>query len=103
MTAEVPFAFAFQGQKMAAGSYEILRTSLPNAITVRNQKTGTVARAFTAGTDQKPGAGSGILFQKAGEKYFLVSVVDRAMASSYNLPVTRTQRESGRPVFISSR
>lgn len=106
MTAEIPFAFEFNGQEMAAGTYEINRAPLPGTIVLRNRTAGTAVMAMWMGADAKPGARRGLIFQKVGRSYFLRSVIDQAMETAYNVPVSPKQAELARrqgsdPVFVA--
>ena len=94
LEADVPFSFEFRGQKMAAGTYLITRTAFPNAITIRNVKTGTAVQTVTVSTDQKKGVpGSGLIFEKSGDNYHFLTVVDRWTETAFHIGRGRKQVE----------
>jgi len=95
LKADVPFPFEFRGQKMAAGTYEIVRTSVPNAIQIRDVQHRTAVQGITVATDQKKGAaGSSLIFEKAGDKYYFLSVVDRQMEMQFHVGKGRKHAEA---------
>ena len=96
LTAQIPFPFEFQGKSLAAGSYEITRTSVPDRIVIRNADTGSALASVSAGTDEKRSAKNGLLFLKAGDSYFLQAVEVAATGAAYNIPRSRKHMEAAR-------
>lgn len=98
LTATVPFPFDFQGKSMAAGRYEVTRTSVPNTLTVRNLATGDTVRIMASSTSQVRDAAHGLLFDKAGGSYYFRAMVDAGTSLTYNLSPTRKQVEQARSI-----
>ena len=108
VTATVPFPFDFQGTAMAAGQYEVIRTAMPNTLTVRNLANGATLRIMTASTSQTSNSSNGLVFEKAGGAYYFRSLVDAGTALAYNVHRTRKQVEQARSnapdrVYIAAR
>jgi hypothetical protein len=93
ITAAVPFPFDFQGTAMAAGQYEVVRTTLPNTLSVRNLATGATVRMMTASTSQTADAANALVFEKAGGGYYFRAMLDARTALAYNVSRTRKQVE----------
>ena len=100
VTATVPFPFDFQGTAMAAGQYEVVRTALPNTLTIRNLVTGDTVRIMTASTSQLRDPANGLLFDKAGGGYYFRAMQDAGTALAYNVGRTRKQVEQAQSAAI---
>lgn len=108
LTATVPFPFDLQGNAMAAGRYEVIRTPMANTLTVRNLTTGETVQMFASYTNQVRDAANGLLFDKAGGGYSFRAIVDARTSLTYNLSPTRKQMEQARSlpaerVYIAAR
>lgn len=100
LIASVPFAFDFQGKPLAAGQYEIIRTSVPNTLIIRNLASGLTLRMMTESTSQSPGGGNGVLFEQTGGGYYFRAMVDASTALTYNVNRSRKQVEAARNAAV---
>ncbi len=94
ITAKVPFPFEVRGEKMPAGTYEVVRADGTTYLTMREMKTGRGTLVILGGEKGNAGAdGNALGFRKYGEAYSLSEISYRGRKTAMLVPATRREKE----------
>ena len=99
LKANIPFEFSFAGKTMPAGEYLLQSNAGSSTLQVRSLDGGAGALSLGAHPISYTGPRTGdarITFNKYGNSYFLSNVLNGYSGVSFDVPVSRTERELAR-------